>query len=150
MTLLKELSVLLMIHVRRPDSLTGSASRWQIGILFPFDSKQLAASMRRTFLAAIWAVVHARPSNLGLSTCRLQCASDGAIHALFRSDIARDTVDLKWFRRLGRDPLERTISIMALSMGIVRSHMDANIDKLCVTKHGSHSGHAIQPVCVPY
>jgi hypothetical protein len=89
MTLLKELSVLLMIHVRRPDSLTGSASRWQIGILFPFDSKQLAASMRRTFLAAIWAVVHARPSKLIPSILRLQCASDGAIHALCRRNLAR-------------------------------------------------------------
>ena len=56
--------------------------------------------------------------------------------------ISRDTVDLKWFRRLGRDPLERTISIVALSMGIVRSHMDASIDSVCVTEHGSHSRHA--------
>ena len=55
---------------------------------------------------------------------------------------SRDTVDLKLFRRLVRDPLERTISIVALSKGILRSHMDANIDSVCVTEHGSHSRHA--------
>jgi hypothetical protein len=39
MTLLKALSVLLMVHVRRPDSPTGGASHWQIGISFLYDSK---------------------------------------------------------------------------------------------------------------
>ena len=39
MALLKEPSVLLMIHVRRPDSLTGDASLGKIGNSFPYDSK---------------------------------------------------------------------------------------------------------------
>ena len=41
--LLKALSVLLMIRVRRPESLTGSASRWQIEL---FISLRLEATSR--------------------------------------------------------------------------------------------------------
>ena len=54
---------------------------------------------------------------------------------------SRDKVDLKWFRRLGRDPLERTISIVALSMGIVRYHMGAGMGRICICEYGSLSGH---------
>ena len=44
MALLKELSVLLMIRVRRPESLTVSASRWQIEL---FISLRLEATCSR-------------------------------------------------------------------------------------------------------
>ena len=89
MALLKALSVLLVIHVRRPDRPTGGASRWQIGLSISLRLEALAASTRRTFMASIWAVVHVSPSKLVPSICRLQRASDGAIHALCRRDLAR-------------------------------------------------------------